>query len=46
MGILRLDGKPVAAQFWMVKNNKASIFKLAYVQGFERFSPGSGSRTS
>ena len=41
MGILRLDGKPVAAQFWMVKNNKASIFKLAYVQGFERFSPGS-----
>lgn len=41
LGILRLDGRPVAAQLWLVKNAKASIFKLAYVAGFERFSPGS-----
>ena len=41
LGILRLQGRPVAAQIWIVKNAKASIFKLAYVEGFERFSPGS-----
>ena len=40
LGILRLQGQPVAAQLWIVKNAKASIFKLAYVEGFERFSPG------
>ena len=41
LGILRMQGQPVAAQLWIVKGTKASIFKLAYVQGFERFSPGS-----
>jgi len=41
LGILTLDGQPVAAQLWLVKGGKANIFKLAYEQGFERFSAGS-----
>lgn len=41
LGVLELDGKPVAAQIWLVKSGKASIFKLAYVSGYERFSAGS-----
>lgn len=41
LGVLQLDGQAIAAQIWLVKDNKASIFKLAYVSGFERFSAGS-----
>lgn len=41
LGVLRLHGMPVAAQLWLVKEGKANIYKLAYVQGYERFSPGS-----
>lgn len=41
LGVLRLDGQAIAAQLWLVKGGKASIFKLAYVTGFERFSVGS-----
>lgn len=41
LGVLRLDGQAIAAQLWLVKDGKASIFKLAYVSGFERFSAGS-----
>ena len=41
LGVLRLDGRAIAAQMWLVKGRKASIYKLAYVQGFERFSAGS-----
>jgi CelD/BcsL family acetyltransferase involved in cellulose biosynthesis len=41
LGVLRLDGQAIAAQLWLVKGEKASIFKLAYVSGFERFSAGS-----
>lgn len=41
LGVLRLDGQAIAAQLWLVKGDKASIFKLAYVTGFERFSAGS-----
>lgn len=41
LGILWLDGKPAAAQLWFVDNGKASIYKLAYTQGLERFSVGS-----
>lgn len=41
LGILRLDGRPIAAQLWLVHAGKANIYKLAYVEGFERFSPGS-----
>lgn len=41
LGVLRLDGQAIAAQLWLVKGAKASIFKLAYITGFERFSAGS-----
>jgi CelD/BcsL family acetyltransferase involved in cellulose biosynthesis len=41
LGVLTLDGQAIAAQLWLVKDGKASIYKLAYVEGFERFSAGS-----
>lgn len=41
LGVLTLGGKAIAAQLWLVKGGKASIYKLAYVQGMERFSAGS-----
>lgn len=41
LGILTLQGQAIAAQLWLVKDGKASIFKLAYAEGFERFSAGS-----
>lgn len=41
LGILQLGGQPIAAQLWLVHHRKAYIFKLAYVKGHERFSPGS-----
>jgi len=41
LGVLRLDGQAIAAQLWLVHAGKANIFKLAYVEGFERFSAGS-----
>ena len=41
LGVLKLDGQAIAAQLWLVLGGKANIFKLAYVEGFERFSAGS-----
>lgn len=41
LGVLRLNGEPVAAQLWLVEGGKAFIFKLAHVQGSERLSAGS-----
>jgi hypothetical protein len=41
LGVLRHEKRAIAAQLWFVKNGKASIFKLAYVNGVERFSAGS-----
>lgn len=41
LGVLKLDGRAIAAQLWLVKDKKASIYKLAYVNGFERLSVGS-----
>ncbi|MEH3086133.1 MAG: GNAT family N-acetyltransferase [Xylophilus ampelinus] len=41
LGVLRIAGEPAAAQLWLVKDGKASIYKLAYAQGMERFSAGS-----
>lgn len=41
LGILSAREKPVAAQIWLVQAGKANIYKLAYIRGFERFSPGS-----
>lgn len=41
LGVLQVQGQPIAAQVWLVVGGKANIYKLAYVQGFERLSPGS-----
>jgi hypothetical protein len=41
LGVLMLGGQAIAAQLWLVKSGKASIYKLAYVKGFERLSAGS-----
>ena len=40
LGIARLTGTPIAAQLWIVGENKASIYKVAYHKAFAGFSPG------
>lgn len=40
LGIARYDGKPVAAQAWLVSGGVAYIFKLAYHGDFAELSPG------
>ena len=41
LGVLTLQGQAIAAQLWLLKDGKASIYKLAYVEGFARYSAGS-----
>lgn len=41
LGVLWQGGEPLAAQVWLVFAGKASIYKLAYVQGQEKCSVGS-----
>ena len=40
LGIAHLNGKPIAAQLWIVAEDKASIYKVAYHEEYSRFSPG------
>ena len=40
LGIARLQGKPIAAQIWIVAQGKASIYKLAYHEAYASYSPG------
>lgn len=40
IGLLSIDSKPVAVQFWLVANDTAYIYKLAYIKDFRHFSPG------
>ena len=40
LGIARKDGRPVAAQLWLVENRVATIHKLAYDEAAKGFSPG------
>ena len=40
LGIASYDGKPVAAQLWLVNNNTAYIYKLAYDEAYKQLSPG------
>lgn len=40
IGTLSFDGKVASAQIWLVRNAKATIFKLAHRQEFDAFSPG------
>ena len=41
LGILNIDGKPVAAQIWLLTENRATIYKLAYDDGYAQLSAGS-----
>ena len=40
MGSLRLNGVPVAVQFWILWNGRAVIYKLAHDERFKQLSPG------
>ncbi len=39
--ILYIAGQPAAGQIWFVVHGKASIFRLAYDEAWQRYSPGS-----
>jgi hypothetical protein len=41
LGVLWLNGEPLAAQLWLTCAGKANIYKLAYVKGVEKLSAGS-----
>ncbi len=41
MGVVYLDGQPIAAQVWIVNGGRATIYKLAHDQRFDEFSAGS-----
>ena len=40
LGIAWLQGRPIAAQLWIVGQDKASIYKVAYHEDFSAYSPG------
>lgn len=40
LGVLRLDGAPIAAQLWLTHGGVASIYKLAYAEEAARYSAG------
>jgi hypothetical protein len=40
LGIAASDGRPVAAQLWLVENGHATIHKLAYAEDMKALSPG------
>ena len=41
MGVIYLGDEPIAAQVWIVKAGKATIYKLGHNQQFDEFSAGS-----
>jgi hypothetical protein len=40
LGVARKDGRPLAAQLWLVENEEATIHKLAYREDAKELSPG------
>lgn len=40
LGLARLQGRPIAAQLWIVGQDKASIYKVGYHEAFSSYSPG------
>jgi hypothetical protein len=41
LGVLYLRDQPIAAQFWILWNRRATIYKLAHDKRFDQVSPGS-----
>jgi hypothetical protein len=41
LGVLWLNGEPLAAQLWLTGGGKANIYRLAYIKGVEKLSAGS-----
>ncbi|NEV61421.1 GNAT family N-acetyltransferase [Thiorhodococcus minor] len=41
LAVLSIKGKPAAAQLWLVKHGRASIFRLAYDETWRHYSVGS-----
>ena len=41
LAVLSVSGQPIAAQLWFVLHGKANIFRLAYDQDWQAYSPGS-----
>jgi len=40
LGLAHVEGQPIAAQFWFTMGGRASIFKLAYDEGYAKWSAG------
>ena len=40
LGIASMDGRPAAAQFWIIKDSTAYIYKVAYEEEFTKLSVG------
>ncbi|MDR3536845.1 MAG: GNAT family N-acetyltransferase [Acetobacteraceae bacterium] len=40
LGVWRIAGQPVAAQFWAVDHGRATVLKLAHDEAFKPLSPG------
>ena len=40
LGVAWLDDKPIAAQIWIVANEKANIYKVAYDENHKAYTPG------
>ncbi len=41
LAVLYVGPRPIAAQIWIVANNTASIYRLAYDEKWKQYSPGS-----
>jgi CelD/BcsL family acetyltransferase involved in cellulose biosynthesis len=40
LGLAWLNGKPIAAQLWIVAHGRAEIYKVAYDESFKAYAPG------
>jgi hypothetical protein len=40
LGLAWLNGRPIAAQLWIVAYGRAEIYKVAYHDGFKAYAPG------